>query len=350
VERQFEGGLAMKINLVAVQAKPVLEDYRSARAFHAKMSDLMRRAVSQVDTSLPTLVAFPEGIGLFLSFVPFYYEQVKDCQTLAQVITRVVPRNLLPFLGTALRYRVFGLKTAFVHTALQAEKIYHDTFSNLAREYGVYLLAGSVYTPPIEYEVSRGRHIAAARVQNTAYLFSPKGLCLRRVPKLNFTRPLEARIGLWQGQRSDLVPADTALGRIGILVCLDGFFETLIEHYDGLGAQIIVKPSYNMAPWNAPWHFDRRLKEGEAWLRYGLPAIIQGRENILYGVNPMLVGKILDLEAEGLSSVSWNTGDPSTPGEKALLAVADRPDEEAIVAATVELPERRGAVVALQGP
>jgi predicted amidohydrolase len=335
----------MEVNLVAVQAKPVLEDYRSARAFHAKMSDLVQRSVAQVDRSLPTLVAFPEGIGLFLSFVPFYYEQVKDCRTLTQVIVRVVPRNLLPFLGTALRHRAFGLKTAFVHTALPAEKIYRDTFSELAREHGVYLLAGTMYTPPIEYEGSRGRHIAAAGVQNTAYLFSPKGLCLRRVPKLNFTRPLEARIGLRRGQRSDLVPADTALGRIGILVCLDGFFDSLIEHYDGLGAQIIVKPSYNMGPWDAPWWSDSRLKEGEAWFRYGLPSIIQGRENILYGVNPMLVGRIFDLEAEGLSSVSWNTGDPSTPGEKALLAVAERPDEEAIVAATVEMPERRGSVV-----
>ena len=332
----------MKMNLVAVQARPVLEDYRSGRAFHAKMSDLMQRAASQVDTSLPTLVAFPEGIGLFLSFVPFYYDQVKDCETVAQVILRVAPRNLVPFLGTAIRHRSFGLKTAFVHTALQAEKIYSDTFSALAREHGVYLLAGTIYVPPVEYEVSRGRHIAAARVQNTAYLFSPKGLCLRRVPKLNFSPPLETRIGFRRGQRSDLVPADTALGRIGILVCYDGFFETLIEHYDGLGVQIIIKPSYNMHPWNTPWAFDGRLKEGEAWLRYGLPSIIQGRENILYGVNPMLVGKILDLEAEGLSSVSWNTGDPSTPGEKALLAVAERPDEEAIVAATVEMPERRG--------
>jgi predicted amidohydrolase len=335
----------MRINLVAVQAKPILEDYRSARAFHAKMSDLVQRAVSQVDTGLPTLVAFPEAIGLFLSFVPFYYEQVKDCRTLAQVIMRIVPRNLLPFLGTALRYRSFGLKTAFVHTALKAEKIYSDTFSALAREHCVYLLGGSLYTPPIEYEASRGRHIAAAGVQNTAYLFSPRGLCLGRVPKLNFPQPLEARIGLRRGARSDLVPVDTALGRIGILICYDGFVETLIEHYDSLGAQIVVQPSYNTDPWDAPWPFDARLKEGEAWLRYGLPAIIQGRENILYGVNPMLVGKILDLEAEGLSSVSWNTGDPSTPGEKALLAVAARPDEEAIVAATVEMPERRPAAV-----
>jgi len=335
----------MKVNLVAVQAKPVLEDYRSADAFYAKMSGLTQRAVSQVDTGLPTLVAFPEAIGLFLSFVPFYYDQVKDCRTLAQVVMRITPRNLLPFLGTAFRYRSFGLRTAFVHTALKAEKIYSDTFSALAREHGVYLLAGSIYTPPIEYEVSRGRHITAGRVQNTAYLFSPKGLCLRRTPKLNFSPPLETRIGFRRGARSDLVPVDTALGRIGVLVCYDGFFETLIEHYDGLGTQIIVKPSYDTDRWDAPWPFDGRLTEGEAWLRYGLPAMIQGRENILYGVNPMLVGKILGLEAEGLSSISWNTGDPSTPGEKALLAVAARPDEETIVAATVEMPEGRPAAV-----
>ncbi len=335
----------MQVNLVAVQPKPVLEDYRSAEAFHAKMSALMERATSEVDTALPTLVSFPEGIGLFLSFAPFYWEQVRTCRTLGQVIMRVVPWNAASFLGTALRHRSFGLKTVFLHTALGAEKIYRETFSDLARNHGVYVLGGSLFTPPIEYEVSRGRHIVAPRVQNTAYLFSPKGVCLRRVPKLNFPPPMESRIGLRGGARSDLVPADTALGRIGILVCYDGFFETLIEHYDGLGAQIILKPSYNMHPWRAPWAHDRRLEEGEAWLRYGLPSMIQGRENVLYGVNPMLVGKILDLEAEGLSSISWNTGDPAMPGEKALLAVAGRPDQETIVAATVEMPERRPAPI-----
>ena len=182
---------------------------------------------------------------------------------------------------------------------------------------------------------------------NTAYLFSPKGVCLRRVPKVHLAPPVETRAGFSSGSKHDLVPVDTAIGRIGILICLDGFFETLIEHYDGLGVDIVVKPSYNTHEWDTPWYYGRGLKEGEAWMKYGLPAMIQGRENLRYGVNPMMVGKILDMHAEGVSNISWNTGDPSTPGEKALLAVAERPDEETVAAATVEMPERERKPMAL---
>ncbi|MDP2950687.1 MAG: nitrilase-related carbon-nitrogen hydrolase [Chloroflexota bacterium] len=329
----------MKINLVAVQARPELSDYASADAFHAKMSGLMQRAAASVDCQQPTLVAFPEAIGLFLAFVPFYYDAVKGCRTITQVMLKVIPRNLGRLLGTAWKHKASGLvRAAFLDTALRAEKMYVDTFSSLAKEYGVYLLGGSMYTPPIENEPSKGgRHILGSRVYNTAYLFSPRGLILRRVPKVNLVRPLETSIGVSGGPKSELCPIDTALGRIGTLVCYDGFHHTLVEHYDALGAQIILNPSYNHDPWHAPWVFDRRLTQEEEWLRYGLPSIIQGRENIRYGVNPMMVGRIFDLEAEGRSSISVNTGRPGASLEDALLAIAARPDEEEIIFASVDM-------------
>ncbi len=341
----------MKINLVAVQAKPELADYASPQAFYDKMSALMQRAAAAVDRQHATLVAFPEAIGLFLAFVPFYYQRIRNCPTLTQVMLRVIPSNLGGLLGTAWRHRVWDVaklallnmsgidRAAFLDTALRAEKIYVDTFSGLAREYGVYLLGGSIYTPPIERDPIKGRHIVGSRVYNTAYLFSPQGLILRRVPKINLVPPLETSVGFSGGAKTELCPIDTPLGRIGILVCYDGFHQSLIEHYDALGTQIIIKPSYNLHPWDAPWWVDRSLSEGEAWLREGLPSIIQGRQNIRYGVNPMMVGRIFDLEAEGRSSISLNTGRPGASLEDILLAIAARPTEEEIICASVDVAE-----------
>ena len=54
----------MQANLVAVQAKTQLADYRDAEAFWAKIADLMRQVAQSVDLSLPTLVSFPELIGM----------------------------------------------------------------------------------------------------------------------------------------------------------------------------------------------------------------------------------------------------------------------------------------------
>jgi predicted amidohydrolase len=139
------------------------------------------------------------------------------------------------------------------------------------------------------------------------------------------------------GPRSELLPADTSLGRIGTLVCFDGFHETLVERYDALGVDILLKPSYNMHPWEGPSTYDPSHKEGENWLCAGCPSIIQGRENIRYGVNAMMVGAVFeDTAAEGLSSIAVNTGTPGASWRDGILAIASAPDAEEIIVATVD--------------
>jgi predicted amidohydrolase len=331
---------ARKINLVAVQASPELADYVSAHAFHTKMAALAQQAVAAVDRRHPTLLAFPEAIGLFLTFVPFHYDDIKDCRTFRQALLKVLSRRLPSFLEAMWRHRMPSLRrVVFLDTALAAEKIYADTFASLAREHGVYLLAGSLYTPPIEEEAVKGRHLLSTYVYNTSYLFSPQGVILRRIPKANLVEPLETAAGFGRGSKSELCPVETALGRIGVLICYDAFHHTLVEHYDALGTDILVQPSYNNDLWDGPWSGGRGLTEGQAWLRFGLPSIIQGRENIRYGVNPMMVGRIFDLVGQGRSSISINTGRPGASLEDALLAIAAIPDGEEIVAATVDAPD-----------
>jgi predicted amidohydrolase len=339
---------AAKINLVAVQARPELADYASAEAFHAKMAALALKAVAAVDRRYPTLIAYPEAIGLFLTFVPFHYKDVKDCRTLRQALLKVLSRRLPSFLGAMWRYRTPSLRrAAFLDTALAAEKIYADTFADLAHEHGVYLLAGSLYTPPIEEEAVKGRYILGAQVYNVSYLFSPQGVVLRRIPKVNLVEPDETVAGFGRAPKSELCPVDTTLGKIGVLICYDAFHHTLVEHYDALGTDILVQPSYNNDAWDGPWSAGQGLTEGQAWMRFGLPSIIQGRENIRYGVNPMMVGRIFDLVGEGRSTISINTGRPGASLEDALLAIAGTPDGEEIVAATVDAPDgiRPAAVV-----
>jgi predicted amidohydrolase len=324
-----------RVNLVAVQARPELKDYRDAEAFYSKMASLTDQAATTVDTSLPTLIAFPEAIGLYLSFVPFHYDRIKDCKTMKAVMAKIIPRSSWQMLRMAFKYRMFGLQTFFLSTALETERIYYETFSTLAREYGVYLIAGSIYSPSIEQEGSKGRFIKEPAVKNVSYLFSPTGHCLYRTPKVNLVPGQET--GLFQpGSNSELLPVETSVGRLGTLICYDGFHETLLERYDALGAEIIIKPSYNTHCWDTPWAFDCNLTEGEAWMRNGLSSMIQDRENIRYGVNPMMVGRIFDLNAEGLSNVSINRNLGAGVAETGLLAIATSPRSEEIVAVTVE--------------
>jgi hypothetical protein len=176
----------------------------------------------------------------------------------------------------------------------------------------------------------KGRYILGAQVYNVSYLFSPQGVVLRRIPKVNLVDPDETVAGFGSAPKSELCPVNTALGKIGVLICYDAFHHTLVEHYDALGTDILVQPSYNNDAWDGPWSAGQGLTEGQAWMRFGLPSIIQGRENIRYGVNPMMVGRFRP---------GGRGRPPSTPAARAPLEDAcghrHPPDGQEIVAATV---------------
>ena len=326
----------MKVNLVAIQAKPRMSDYADADAFYAKMSALMERAVRDVDRALPTIVAYPEGIGLPLAFVPQTYHQIGDAKTIVQVFMRAVPKNLPRFTKAILKFRTSMMRAVFLETALEAEDIYVSTFSTLASEYGVYLAAGCIYLPHIEDEAVRGRHRIGRAVYNQSYFFSPGGVCLRRTPKINLAPPTEPRFGFSPGHRSDIMPIDTKIGRVGTLICYDAFHRSLVERVDAMGVETLINPSHNERRWDAPAGFDRSITVGEAWIRHGLPAMIQGREHLRYGVSPMLVGPVFDVRSHGQSRICQNLGRVDADPHKAILAEACV-DEEDVVYATVDM-------------
>ncbi len=122
-----------RANLVAVQVRASIDDYASGEAFRRRMEGLMEQAARTVDFSLPTIVCFPETIGLWLSFVPEVYDDVRDCKTIRQAILRGIPANLQRFLHACWRFKNIGITTIFLETALDAELTYRETFSDLAK-------------------------------------------------------------------------------------------------------------------------------------------------------------------------------------------------------------------------
>lgn len=326
----------MKLNLVAIQAKPVMSDYANAEAFYQKMADLMARASREVDFSMPTLVVYPEGIGLPLAFVPQTYQYVGDAKTIAQVLMRGLPKHLPRFAKAVMKFRTALFRTIFLETALEAEDIYVSTFSTLAREYGVYLCGGCIYLPHIEEEAVKGRHVVSRAVYNQSYLFNPSGVCLRRTPKVNLAPPTEPRFGFSPGNRADIMPVDTRIGRLGTLVCYDAFHRSLIERVDAMGIETLINPSHNERRWDVPAGFNESITVGEAWMQHGLPTMIQGREHLKYGVSAMLVGPVYDVRSHGQSRICRNLGEPGADPRKSLLAEASV-DQEDIIYATVEV-------------
>ncbi|WDY58956.1 carbon-nitrogen hydrolase family protein [Pseudomonas sp. PSKL.D1] len=99
----------------------------------------------------------------------------------------------------------------------------------ITRRWGVYLQPGSL--PVLDPD---------GCYRNRAWLFGPEGL-VGHQDKLMMTRFEREQWGIEAGQ--GLKVFDTALGRLGILICYDNEFPMLARHLAEAGADLILAPS-----------------------------------------------------------------------------------------------------------
>ncbi|GAA5336437.1 MULTISPECIES: carbon-nitrogen hydrolase family protein [Thermus] len=271
--------------LLAVQAEVLPEAYRTEEAFRERVHGLLSPLKG---TPTPRLAAFPELFGLPLLL---HLEGEFHLRELLQ-------NPLSPW-----------------RRARRAYGVFHRVMAEAAKAYGTYLLAGSLLCPPFEEELARGRFSRSPFFQNLALFYNPEGRLLAQVPKMELTPPER-----WL-RRGGFGPhlVETQAGRVGILICLDGFFERHLARLDALGAEVLLQPSANPAPWERPWPWDPSRREGEVWLTSARERLV-GREHLKVLLNPMLNGRILGLAFEGQSGIYG-------PGEALALARGPLGDE-----------------------
>jgi predicted amidohydrolase len=293
----------LNLFLVAIQTKLEPDAYANCGAFSAWIDQQCRTALATRDPELPALLAFPELIGLPLYF---YCDRQTSAQTVQEAALefgrehwRAALQHLHPSVSSLLLPRAL-----LVHSAMQ------QAFALAARDHNAHIVAGSSFLPNVDTEAALGLHIADKRVQNMSYLFTPSGKLLSRTTKINLTKGLESRLGLHKARLEDWTPTQTRIGSIGTLICYDAFFDACIAKADSSGTQILVQPSANAAKWQGAWSADPNLNEGQEWMARGATARIQGSQNIQVVLNPMLVGKLFDLEFEGCSHIGFNNKEP----------------------------------------
>lgn len=324
------------IGLAAIQLEVSPSLYRDEETFFAAMDRLCGQAVAALPTDVPRLLCFPEAVGLPLLFVPGEYEWVQHERSLAAVAIKGALRRAGAWLRALRRSRYRLLRSFYLCNALPAWGIYSRTFGALARRHHAYISAGSGYFPLIEHESARGTFVADPRLYNVSCLFNPQGTLAARTLKHKLAAA-EVKAGFSAGPRWALGPAQTAMGRVGTLICYDAFHHSLVEQMDALGTQILLQPSFNTERWNAPWWADAARTQAEEWVQDGLPALLQGRENIRYGVNAMMVGRLFDLRVEGRSSIVGPAARYSSSAYSVggFAALAQTADQEEIVTAVV---------------
>ncbi len=262
-----------------------------------EFGDLAYDNVRAAVTDGAELVAFPEDtasllVGVMPGIGPLLQSLTVD-EAIQQIGDDVQVADLFRLLGRA------------------THRIYDTTFATLARGFGVHIAAGSAVLP-----------LPDQRVLNIGHLFTPDGRILRQA-KCHLM-PMEEEWGLAAGE--DLEVFDTALGRIGLPVCMDATFFETFRILRQLGAEIVVLPMADPEhPYN-PWKALRGV-----WPRV--------QESQVFAVQGALVGDALGMRLTGHAGIYAPLA--LTEAGDGRLAVSDRPEGEALVFADLDVAALR---------
>jgi predicted amidohydrolase len=332
----MRGARTVDLTATLVQSCFTARDYESPEAFREKVLALCKEI--RAPRSAAQLVVYPELTGLW---VPLLGDRrPRSLPALAAGLLLRYPLGVIGGLATG-----HGLSALFRTDWEESLRVWIEPFREVARRLGAYVCPGSSLLPPFDWEALRGPHLSGASVYNTSCLISPRGTILGWTRKIHPLR-IERRLGVRPGRLGELGLYHTDIGRIGILLCLDGFYEAAVQQLDRLGCQIVVQPSANPLPWQRPPRRGMVLSQEEQWLRQGLGYLIQGRENIGLALNPMSVATVLGHTDEGRSSVFVNPAkglevrSPARLPEayrsySGLTAIAASCDREEILSVTI---------------
>jgi predicted amidohydrolase len=302
---------------VAVQYGLELANYRSEEAFAASVRCCLD-AIPWV-SGIPTLVAFPEDIGLGL-ILTGDYDSVADAGTLREAGAKLVTRHAGEVATGVMRHRM-PVNRALLSILSQrhVERMYRTVFSAAARDYGVFLCAGSA---PLHYG------IAGNEVRNVSYFFGPDGVLIGAQSKTCLMEiEADGGLSLSAGRIKDLQVFRLPFAAVGVAICLDAFQPEVVKWLVSHGADVLVQPSFNPGPWTAD--------QAAEW-ETGLFRAVQAHPEIRAGINPMMAGRLFDVQGEGRSSIVAPIAE--TPDSSGYRVRAASPTEPEVVWAEVRSP------------
>lgn len=311
------------VDLFAVQPYMIPSDYFDQDRFYRKIKEFFVQADRlRQNLSSPAAIAFPEDIATFLCLLG-QSALLSWAQTIDQVFTDIGKRLWRPMLATMFARRYISVRRAFFHlTAPATWSVWHFTMADLARKHAVTVVAGSALLPAnaLGYNQDRFRAESAA-VYNLSVTYRPDGQMLSYTQKVNLVPRHEDVLDLTGGDfqpalATSVVPGTRSLA-MATAICYDAFmvrktasepdfFHNVLAGLDRAGAEIVVVPSANPWPWDQPWPIDRqrpqRLRRDQ-WADEALPAGLKLLHSVALVINPHLLGSLLDLRFDGLSTI-----------------------------------------------
>jgi predicted amidohydrolase len=152
-------------------------------------------------------------------------------------------RQFAPLIAEAARQRAdlvvlpetltyYGLRRSYVDVAEPVPGPSTAYFGELAKKHNLYIVAGLV---------ERDRHL----IYNVAVLIAPDGTLAGKYRKVTLPRG-EIEGGLEPGHEYPIF--ETRFGKLGIMICYDGFFPEVARELTNRGAEVIAWPVWGCNP------------------------------------------------------------------------------------------------------
>ncbi len=304
-------------NVLSVQPFVQTAEYSSPLSFYWKAERYLHEAQTHGLLGQKTVVVFPEYIGTWL-VVGGEKRGVYTSPTVGGAMKLMAASNPVALVRSVTAAKGSDkLRDALFR--MEGERMsdwYETIFGNLAREFKVIIIAGSIILP--SPKIVDGRlEIGDGPLYNVSVVYGPDGKALGLVTKAFPTKDEQKFISA--GRVEDLPVFDTPAGKLGVLICADAWFPQSYEVMKRKGASIVVSPSYGVgnaevlkrkwpgySGWDNPKDVDPHdpgeLTEWDASLKYALPGRLP-KSGIPNGMTVCLRGHLWDLGSHGTTLV-----------------------------------------------
>ncbi|HKY53755.1 MAG TPA: carbon-nitrogen hydrolase family protein [Anaerolineales bacterium] len=301
-------------NLLGIEPYMIQQDYASKESFFSKLNSYLLMAQREKWLNEKTIVVFPEYVGSWLVLAG-EGDKIFQVTTFNAAKRTMVLSHPLRFFANWLTSREKSKAAAafFRMKSIQMVEVYQDVFSQLAQEYAVTIVAGSIILPALQISGER-LILTEGPLYNTSVVFQRDGKPYPRPiskvfptkEELPFIAPTPVK---------DIPSFDTPAGRLGVLVCADSWYPQAYVPLKEQGIDLLAVPSFGAleehtwnqswlgySGWPAPIDVDlkdlQRLTEGQAWNKYALAGRIRS-SGATYGINVFLRGKLWDQDLGG---------------------------------------------------
>jgi predicted amidohydrolase len=303
-----------KGNILALSPHVNTYNFSSQEAFYNMLQYHFRFAQKRNLLNDSTIVILPEYIGTWL-VVANEKKSVYADTSLVDGMKTMVLSNLLKFAANYIHVNAAD-KTKETIFKMKAEKmldIYQTTFSGLAKEFNVIIVAGSIVLPNPAVKMKKIEIDKKGNLYNISAVFDKNGNVLSPLTQKIF--PIEEEKSFTCAANKNKIPVyKTTAGNLAVLICADAWYPENYEFMKDKNISVLAVPSFVSGnnTWNRKWKGYNgaptpddivktdinQITEHDAWLKYAMVGRTIKTE-IKTGVNVFLRGDLWNLGTDG---------------------------------------------------